>query len=71
MEISTPGVLENPGFEAWPPDLTANGVLVEPIIFICMDSYLKKTNHPDKKCVTHTTAAVSLVEPTSTAHAEA
>lgn len=31
--IKTPGVLENPGFEAWPPDLTAKGVLIEPTIF--------------------------------------
>ncbi len=32
-EINTPFVLENPWFEAWPPEITANGVLVEAMIF--------------------------------------
>ena len=31
-EIWTPCVLENPGFEAWPPEMMANGVFVEPTI---------------------------------------
>lgn len=35
-EIWTPGVLENPGLDACPPDFTANGDLVELIISICV-----------------------------------
>ena len=32
--MSIPGVLEKPGFEAWPPEMTANFVFVEAMIFI-------------------------------------
>jgi len=34
-EMWTPVVLENPGLEACPPDMTANGVLEQPISCIC------------------------------------
>lgn len=33
-EISTPGVLEKPGFDAWPPAITANGDRFKPITLI-------------------------------------
>lgn len=33
-EIKTPGVLENPGFDAWPPAITAKGDRVEPMTLI-------------------------------------
>lgn len=68
--IITPGVLENPGFEAWPPDLTAKGVGVEPIIFIYIEPILRTADDSREEKMAHNTSAVSLVEPTSTTHAE-
>lgn len=65
-EIWTPVVLENPGFEACPPDLTANGVRVFPIILIYYQAREWLVVLSATGTGRHTTVAVSSTLPTST-----
>ena len=49
-EINTPGVLEKPGFDAWPPAITANGDRFEPIILIWSDRHIRsRQSHRERR----------------------